>query len=76
MPFRENKRFESPKSPESKGSKGCWTGRLKVRSPRSPERRKIINPRKKSSSLKIIKRERKMRMKGINDFIISKKEGR
>lgn len=76
MLLREKSRPESPNNPESKGRRGCWTGRLKVSKPKRPERKKIINPRKKSSSLRIIKRERKMRINGMNDFIVSKKEGR
>jgi len=52
--FIETAREDNPKSPERRGRRGCSTGRLNVRRPRTPERRKIVNERKKLSSLKII----------------------
>jgi hypothetical protein len=45
---------ERPNKPESKGRRGSFTGRLKVKSPRSPAKTKTVIEIKKFSSLKII----------------------
>ncbi len=51
--LRERIREERPNNPESIGSRGSLTGRLKVRRPRKPAREKLMKPVARFSSLKI-----------------------
>ena len=51
--FREITNAESPKSPERRGIKGSFTGRLNAKYPKSPAREKVTNEMNGSSSLRI-----------------------
>ena len=62
---KETSKEERPNKPVSKGRRGSFTGREKVRKPRNPERVKIIRELRKESSVKIRNKETKIRMKGI-----------
>lgn len=55
-------KFERPNKPVSRGINGCLTGRLNVKIPRSPARRKIRRERRKFSSLRIKYKEAKIKM--------------
>ena len=74
--FIEIIRAESPNSPVNKGSRGCFTGRLKVRIPKSPASVNTVKDIKNSSSLKIRKRDAKIKMYGMAGFVISSIGGR
>ncbi len=51
--FNERIRAEEPKSPVRRGRSGSLIGRLNVRIPKIPARRKIVIEERKFSSLKI-----------------------
>lgn len=51
--LREINSEDKPKSPESKGRRGCLTGRLNVNNPRSPASENTIKLTIVFSSLKI-----------------------
>ena len=63
--FIEIKRAETPKRPVNKGIRGSFIGRLKVKRPRSPDNAKTRKDEKMFSSLKIRKRDIKIKIKGI-----------
>jgi hypothetical protein len=67
--------LERPNRPESRGRSGSFIGRWNVRRPRQPAKAKIVNAKKGFSSLKIINKERKIRIKGIIVFIAVKRGG-
>ena len=64
LSFIETKREERPKRPVSKGKRGSFIGRFKVKKPRKPASKKTVNERRNLSSLKIKYREAKIRIKG------------
>lgn len=55
-------RPERPKSPERRGMRGSFTGRLKVTNPRKPARMKIIREIVQLFSLRVINKEMKIKM--------------
>lgn len=67
--FKETINAEDPNKPVSNGRSGSFIGRLNVKMPRKPVRENIIRDKKKLSSLKIRKREIKIRMNGIIEAI-------
>ena len=67
---------EVPNNPVSKGKRGSFIGRLKVISPRRPDRENTKKERRKLFSLKIRYREIKIKMNGIANLIDSYKDGR
>ena len=66
-------RADVPNKPVRRGSKGSFTGRANVKSPRNPARMNIISDLIISFSEKMRKREINIRMKGIRVFINEKK---
>jgi len=63
---------ETPNNPESKGNKGSLTGKLKVKYPKNPDNKKIINPINIFSSLNIKYKETKIKINGITPRIYPK----
>ena len=68
-------RADAPKRPVSKGKRGCEIGRFNVEKPRIPDRRNIINPSQILSSLRIRKKEMKIKMNGRIVFMDSNMKG-
>ena len=60
---------DTPNSPVRRGSKGSFTGRLKVSKPRKPASMKIMRGDIISFSENIKKRDTKIRINGIISFI-------
>lgn len=69
-------RDEAPNRPVRRGRRGSFTGREKVRRPRKLARMNIVNERRYSFSLKMRKREMKIRMNGMRRVIESWMIGR
>src|SRR3989344_6565423 len=67
---------DKPKSPVRRGVRGCLIGRLNVRYPNIPARKKTSKAFRNLSSLKIEYNEKKIKMKGIDVFIKLKTDGR
>ncbi len=53
MSFKEIINADEPKSPVSKGSKGCLTGRFNEKKPRKPAKMKIVNDKTGEFSLSV-----------------------
>jgi len=69
-------RVEAPKSPVKRGRRGSLIGVLSARWPRAPARRNIISALCREGSRRIIKREMKIRRKGMSRVMGVVIEGR